>query len=88
VRDQPERRVAELIDRHGLAVPARLLVDAHRPLAPLLSDLGAAVGPLLGVVIGRASLPARALLDADDGLDRLIDQLDHRVHGGAGAEPD
>ena len=86
--DGPARRVAETLDRRGLAVPARLLADAHRPLAPLLSDLGAAVGPLIGAAFGRAANDASALLADERGLDRLVDQLDRRAQGGGGAEPD
>ena len=86
--DGPARRVAETIDRRGLAVPARLLADAHRPLAPLLSDIGVAVGPLLAAAFGRRASDASALLADEGGIERLIDQLDHRTQGGGGAEPD
>lgn len=86
--DGPARRVAETLDRRGLAVPARLLADAHRPLAPLLSDLGVAVGPLLAAAFGRRAGDATALLADEDGIQRLIDQLDDRGQGGGGAEPD
>jgi hypothetical protein len=88
VSDGPARRVAETLDRRGLAVPARLFADAHRPLAPLLSDLGAAVGPLIGAAFGRRFSDANALLSDELGVDRLIDQLDRRIQGGGGAEPD
>jgi hypothetical protein len=88
VSDGPARRVAETLDRRGLAVPARLLADAHRPLGPLLSDLGAAVGPLMGAAFGGRVMDAGALLADERGLDRLIDQLDRRIERGGGAEPD
>ena len=85
--DAAERIAAEL-RRRGLAAPGRLLVDAHRPLAPLLSDVGAAIGPLLGVAIGPASDDVRTVLDDERGLDRLVDRLDTtRPAGGADAEP-
>lgn len=67
------RRTATELRRRGLAVPARLLADAHRPLAPLLSDLGAAIGPLVGVVVG--GVPQHAL-DDDRLLDDLVDELE------------
>ena len=86
--DGPARRVAETLDRRGLAVPARLLADAHRPLAPLLSDLGVAIGPLLAATFGRRASDATALLADEDGIERLLDQLDDRGQGGGGAEPD
>ena len=39
----PARRIADELGRRGLTAPARLLLDAHLPLAPLLSDAGAAL---------------------------------------------
>lgn len=86
--DGPARRVAETLDRRGLRVPARLLADAHRPLAPLLADLGVAVGPLLGAAFGRGASDVRALMTDERGLERLMDQLERRAQGGGGAEPD
>jgi hypothetical protein len=85
--DGPARRVAAQLDRRGLAAPGRLLADAHRPLAPLLTDLGAAFGPIIGAALGRHADDPRALLDDPHGLDRLIEQLDRRAHGGTRAEP-
>jgi hypothetical protein len=84
----PARRVAETLDRRGLAAPARLFADAHRPLAPHLSDLGVALGPLLGAAFGGLTADASAMLEDEDGLDLLIDQLDRRSQGAGGAEPD
>ena len=81
-------RIASELRRRGLATPGRLLVDAHRPLGPLLSDLGAAIGPLLGAAMGRATDDVRQLLDDERGLDRLVDRLDAtRPAGEADAEP-
>lgn len=75
----PERRLAAGLRRRGLDAPARLLADAHRPLTPLLADLGAAVGPLLGAVgMGGAA----RLLSEGRPLDALIEALD------AGEDPD
>lgn len=81
------RRLAEALDRRGLALPARLLADAHRPLAPLLGDLDAAFGPLVSSALGDRASDARRLLSEPDGLDRLIHELDRRVDGGTRAEP-
>ncbi len=77
------RRMADQIERRGLAVPARLLADAHRPLAPLLSDLGAAFGPLIGTALGRLADDSRAVLDDTHGLDGLVIELDRRESQGA-----
>ena len=45
----PARRIANELERRGLGTPARLLLDAHRPLAPLLRDAGAALDLLTAV---------------------------------------
>jgi len=80
--DGAARRLADQIERRGLAVPARLLADAHRPLAPLLGDLGAAFGPLIGAALGRLADDPRALLDDPHGLDGLVSELDRRKSQG------
>ncbi len=84
--DGPARRLAEAFGRRGLAAPARLLADAHRPLEPLLSDVGAAIGPLLDRIGGRPADDLHALVDRPGGLDRLIDALDRRAAGGSRAD--
>lgn len=71
----PARRVADALRRRGLGVPARLLVDAHRPLAPLLSDLSAAAGPILGAAFGPAADDVRSVADDERGLERLDAEL-------------
>jgi hypothetical protein len=77
--------VAGELQRRGLATPACLLVDAHRPLAPLLADLGAAVGPLLGAAVGEGADDVRAIVDDPGGLDQLIEELDRGMTGGSRA---
>ncbi len=72
----PARRIANELGRRGLAAPARLLLDAHRPLAPLLSDAGAALGPLLRTVGGPAIDDVSRLLDSEVGMELLIAELD------------
>lgn len=76
MRDDPARRVASELDRRGLTEPARLLLDAHRPLAPLLADLGAAIGPLLGALGGPRAASLGTLLASEHGLDDLVERLD------------
>ena len=72
----PARRVANELRRRGLAAPGRLLADAHRPLAPLLSDLGAAIAPLLRSVSGPADRAMTRFIEDPDALDRLVHELD------------
>jgi len=86
VRDGAARRLADALEHHGLAVPGRLLADAHRPLAPLMNDLGAAIGPLLSMAVGGSAADLRAILDDPRGLDRVIEELDHRPAQGPRAD--
>lgn len=58
------------LHRRGLAVPLRLLLDAHRPLTPLLSDAAAFLAPVLEP-LGLRDLP---VLLADPG--RTASRLD------------
>jgi len=76
VSRDPARRIADELGRRGLAAPARLLLDAHLPIAPLLSDAGAALTPLLRAVGGRTLEDVSRLLDDSDGMQRLIHELD------------
>ena len=69
------REIAQALDARGLRVPARLLADAHRPLGPLLSDLGVMAAPLLRMARGSVAAAAD-LVERPDALDRLLDALD------------
>ena len=80
----PARQVAEELERRGLAAPARLLADAHRPLGPLLADLGVAIGPIARVVGGSRVGPLTRWLEDPGALDRLVGALDE---GEPRAEP-
>lgn len=82
--DDPARRVAEELDRRGLAVPARLLADAHRPLSPLLADLGAALGPLARAVAGTRGAATARWLEEPDALDSLVSAIDAQGERRAG----
>jgi len=76
VSREPAREIASQLVRRGLAAPARLLLDAHLPLAPLFSDAGVALRPLLNVVGGQAAGELGALLEDDRAMERLIAELD------------
>ena len=73
--DEVAARLAADLERRGLAEPARLFIDAHRPLAPLLSDLGAALAPLVRLG-GPAGGEVAELLGDEHAMDRMIDALD------------
>ena len=81
----PARQVARQLDRHGLGAPARLLADAHRPLGPLLADLGVALGPLARAVGGSRVGSLTRWFEDPDALDRLVVALDGE--GESRAEP-
>ncbi|MDQ3689346.1 MAG: hypothetical protein M3406_04795 [Chloroflexota bacterium] len=70
------RRIATVLAHRGLEAPARLLLDAHRPLAPLLSDLGAALTPLLNAVGGPTARDLGEVLGDERGMERIIVELD------------
>jgi len=76
VSGDPARRIANELGRRGLAAPARLLLDAHLPLAPLLADASAAIAPLLRAVGGSTADGMSRLLDDESAMQRLIDELD------------
>jgi hypothetical protein len=82
--DDPARRLADELDRRGLSAPARLLVDAHRPLAPLLSDLGAALGPLTRAVAGPRGGAIARWLEDPGALDDVVRELDAQGERRAG----
>ena len=70
-----ETLAAEL-ERRGLAAPTALLLDAHRPLLPLLRQASIFLGPFLGPISGARLLrAARSALDEPEFYDRLTDRL-------------
>ena len=76
MKPDPARRIANELHRRGLSAPARLLGDAHRPLAPLLSDAAAALDPLLRLTRVGALTDLARLADDERGLERLVVELD------------
>jgi hypothetical protein len=68
--------IAEALRRRGLAAPARLLLDAHRPLRPLLAETGVFLSPVLRPLLGRRYLALQELLERDTSYDELIESLD------------
>jgi len=68
--------LAAEIRRRGLAAPARLLLEAHRPLQPLLGDLATFLSPMVRPLLGGRATRLGAALADDAGIDRLLEQLD------------
>lgn len=75
MRPDPTESLADELRRRGLAAPARLLLDAHRPLRPLLSQAGTLLSPLLLPLFGPRADALQATLDEPAAYDRLIDRL-------------
>jgi hypothetical protein len=78
VNDEVPARLAAELDRRGLTEPARLLIEAHRPIAPLLSDLGAALAPLVRLGIGRSAPAVESLMADEAALDRVLAAIEAR----------
>ena len=70
-------RLAAELNRRGLRAPAALLLDAHRPLLPLLRQVGIFGGPLIGPLIGARRLAGlQRLLDEPQAFEQLISRLE------------
>ena len=68
------RRLATEIERRGLTTPAVLLLEAHRPVAPLMGAAATFLAPLLRrIAPGAAAIVAVA--EDDDAMDLLLEQL-------------
>lgn len=72
--DGTDALAAEL-RRRGLAAPARLLLEAHRPLRPLLGDMATFLTPMLRPLLGRRAADLGTALGDDAGIDRLLERL-------------
>jgi len=76
----PATDLATFLRRRGLAAPARLLLDAHRPLRPLLAETGAWLQPVLSPLFGRRYAGLRGVLDDADQYDAVIEELTDAEH--------
>jgi len=69
-------RLADELGRRGLAAPAAIVLDAHRPFLPLLRQGAIFVGPMLAPMIGARRFEAlRRLLEEPAAYDRLATRL-------------
>ena len=79
----PADRLAAELDRRGLAAPAAIVLDAHRPLLPLLRQGVIFLGPMLAPVIGPRRLAAlRWMLEDPASYQRLAARLAGNEAGG------
>ena len=68
--------VADELERRGIGGPAAILMDAHRPLLPLLRQGAIFLGPLLGPLLGpRRHGLLRQALDDPGTYDRIAARL-------------
>jgi hypothetical protein len=72
----PTAEIAAELQRRGLAAPARVLLEAHRPFRPLLSDLATFLTPTLGPLLGRRVEALTDTLRDPARYDRLVERLD------------
>ena len=75
MRSDPTDHLAAELQRRGLSAPARLLLDAHRPLRPLLAQASLFLSPLGQPLLGRTFSQVRALLDDGPAYDALVERL-------------
>ena len=72
--DRSESIAAEL-RRRGLGPPALLLLEAHRPLRPLLSSLALFLQPVSRPLFGSRADAVQRALDDDRSYDELLQRL-------------
>jgi hypothetical protein len=76
--ERSEALAAEL-RRRGLDAPALLLLQAHRPLRPLLANLAVFLSPLARPLLGHGAETVQVVLDDDGGYDELMRKLETEV---------
>jgi len=76
MRLEANRTLAAELRRRGLSAPARLLLDAHRPLRPLLANAATFLSPLARPLLGDRLAPLQRALDDDDAYGALVSDLE------------
>ncbi len=74
-------RVSRELRHRGLAAPALILLEAHRPFRPLLGLAASAVLPLVRPLLGPRVEDWQQTLDEDAEYDRLVNRLRREVDG-------
>jgi hypothetical protein len=73
---KPADALADELERRGVGGPAGILLDAHRPLLPLIRQGRIFFGPLLSLLLGpRRSASLGSVLDDPAEYDRLVARL-------------
>jgi len=67
--------MSRAIEDRGLAEPALLLLEAHRPLRPLLGLAATAILPIVRPLLGSRVRQIQQTLDDDAAYDALLDDL-------------
>lgn len=77
---QMKEKIASRIDRHGLAIPAIMFLEMHKPLAGVGGALIHALAPGLDWILGEQNTEDLAILLSDrdhvEGLISRIEELD------------
>ncbi|HEY7526472.1 MAG TPA: hypothetical protein VIA82_06560 [Candidatus Limnocylindria bacterium] len=74
--DERSAALATELRRRGLDVPALLLLEAHRPLRPLLGNLAIFLSPIVRSLRNRALDGLAKGLASDAGYDALVRELE------------
>ena len=73
--------IASELERRGLAAPALLMLEAHRPLRPLLSIGATFLLPIARPLLGPAASATASALDDEGAYDRLVRRLRRGARG-------
>jgi hypothetical protein len=75
VSANPTEPISRELRKRGLAAPALLLLEAHRPLRPLLGLAATALLPLARPLLGSRLEDLQHTLDDEATYDRLLQDL-------------
>jgi hypothetical protein len=73
--------IAAALARRGLAAPALVLLDAHRPIRPLLAMGATFLMPIARPLIGQAAADMARTLEDESAYDRLAESLRREARG-------
>lgn len=73
--------LASELARRGLIAPALVLLEAHRPLRPLLAIGAAFLSPLTRPLLGPASGNLSRTLESEAEFDALLERLHREARG-------